>query len=241
MQYDATSYGENWAESYDQHFPSPSDGSLELLCELSGGGPVLELGPGTGRIAGPLAESGLVVHGVEASEPMLERLRQKWGQAVKIVGKDFSRFQTQEQYGLVFVVFNTFFALLTQDDQTNCMRCVAESLRPGGLFLLELFVPDLGRFDRGQRLATIALDQTLCRMESSIHNQAEQTVETQIVSITPAGVSLKPIKLRYAWPAELDLMARLAGLERVHRWGGWDRRKFDSESSFHISVYRKPG
>jgi SAM-dependent methyltransferase len=240
MYYDAKSYGEVWADSYDQHFPSPTEGSLELIRELAGTGPVLELGPGTGRMAGPLAAGGLTVHGVEASEAMIARLRERWGPDIKVVGDDFSHFSVQDSYSLAFVVFNTFFALLTQDAQVNCMQCVADALKPGGQFLMELFVPDLGRFDRGQRLATIALDESLCRLEASVHNLAEQQVESQIVSITSTGINLKPIKLRYAWPAEVDLMARMAGLERVHRWGGWQRQPFSSDSNFHVTVYRKP-
>ena len=240
MHYDAESYGEAWAGVYDQHFPNPSEGSLELLREFAGEGPLLELGPGTGRMAGPLSRSGLSVHGVEASELMLERLHERWGDCVQIVGREFSDFESPHRYSLCFVAFNTFFALLSQRAQVRCMQCVADVLKPGGFFLLEVFVPDLGRFDRGQRLATLGLDHSLCRMEASVHNQVEQTVETQLMTITPSGIQMRPVKVRYAWPAELDLMAEIAGLEKAHRWGGWLKQPFTSSATSHITVYRKP-
>ena len=240
MHYDSQSYGEIWADCYDRHFPAPAEGCLELLRDLAGAGPVLELGPGTGRIAGPLCAGGLTVHGVEASEAMLKRLRDPWGDDIRIVGKDFSDFQSDQSYPFCFVVFNTFFALLTQDAQVRCMQCVADVLQPGGHFLLELFVPDLGRFDRGQRLATLGVEEGSCRVEASRHDLTQQVVESQVMTFSESGIELKPIKVRYAWPAEIDLMARLAGLEKVHRWSGWSKQPFTSESNSHLSVYRKP-
>jgi len=240
MQYDPWTYGDIWAETYDKNFPEPNDGSLELLRELGGSGPVLELGVGTGRMAGPLSDS-LQVDGVEASPKMKEQLKNRWGDSVEIVAHDFSNFSLSRKYSLVFVAFNTFFALLTQEDQVECMRSVASVLKPGGKFLLELFVPDLGRFDRGQRFSTLALDNSSCKVEASVHDSIGQTIQTQVMTFTSNGTDLKPIKLRYAWPAEVDLMARLAGLSRLERWGGWKKQPFDSQSVQHISVYGKEG
>jgi len=143
-------------------------------------------------------------------------------------------------FSLIFIAFNTFFALLTQDDQVRCFANVAERLDPGGCFSLEGFVPDVARFDRGQRVHVMNLDMDLVRLDVSLHRPVEQRVDAQHVVITGDGVRLVPVALRYAWPSELDLMARLARLRLRHRWAGWNREPFDADSQKHISVYEKP-
>jgi SAM-dependent methyltransferase len=238
--YEPETYGEQIADVYDDLHGMDPTAAVELLASLAGDGPVLELGVGTGRVALPLAARGNEVHGVDASHAMVERLRSKpGGDDIRVTFGDIADVAVDGTFSLVFVVFNTFFAILDQDDQMRCMANVAARLAPGGRFLLECFVPDPCRFDRGQRLSVWSLELDQLRLEAARHRPAQQRVEAQHVLVTPAGVRLVPLALRYAWPAELDLMARLAGLRLAHRWGGWNREPFDDDSSSHVSVYEK--
>ena len=154
---------------------------------------------------------------------------------------DFAAFELEERFSLAYVVFNTFFGLLTQDDQVRCFGSVAYHLAPAGRFLLECFVPDLGRFDRGQRLAVTEIEDEAIRVEATLHDPVGQRVKSRIVRLTESGSRFYPLEARYCWPPELDLMARLAGLKLEHRWGGWDEEPFTAASGNHVSVYRKPG
>ena len=134
----------------------------------------------------------------------------------------------------------TFFALVTQDEQLRCFANVARRLEPGGCFAMEGFVPDVARFDRGQRVHVMSMDVDRVRLDVSRHHPVDQRVDAQHVVLSPTGVRLVPVVLRYAWPSELDLMARLAGLQLRDRWGGWNREPFDDDSAKHVSVYEKP-
>jgi SAM-dependent methyltransferase len=242
--YVPSTYGDRIADVYDSWPGTPTDTeqAVSFLAGLAGGGPVLELGIGTGRIALPLLEGGLEVHGIDASEGMIEKLQAKprGGQIPVTIG-DFADFDLRGEYSLVFVVFNTFFALLSQESQVSCMASVARHLAPGGLFVLEAFVPDISRFDRGQRTETLRVDADHVRMEATRHDPATQRVYSQHVLISDGNVQLYPVQLRYAWPSELDLMARLAGMRLRERWSDWERRPFDSSSGRHISVYELAG
>jgi hypothetical protein len=177
---------------------------------------------------------------------MVERLRAKpGGAAIPVTPGDFADvgtlpLPTPGGFAVVLVVFNTFFALLTQDEQVRCFAGVAARLAPGGAFVLEAFVPDLGRFERGQRTGTQALALDRVRLEVSIHDPVEQRVRSQHVVLDQQGVRLFPVQIRYAWPSELDLMARLAGLRLAERWSGWRGEPFVARSPRHVSVYRKP-
>jgi SAM-dependent methyltransferase len=212
---------------------------VSFLAELAGTGPALELGIGTGRVALPLAERGVEVHGIDASEAMVEQLRSKpGGDRIPITLKDFADVGVEGAFSLVFVVFNTFFALVNQEDQVRCFRAVAECLTPDGVFILEAFVPDVARFDRyHQRVEAgdLTLDQV--RLEVSRHDPVTQRIDGQHVVISEKETKLYPVHLRYAWPSELDLMARLAGLRLSERWGSWRRDPFNESSERHISVY----
>lgn len=241
--YDASTYGDGIADVYDAWYPGGDPGPIvDRLEALSGDGPVLELGIGTGRIAIPLAAAGVTVHGIDASEAMVEKLRAKPGAAgIGVTVSDFADFQVEDRFSLVFVVFNTFFGILTQDDQVRGFQCVADHLAPSGRFLLECFVPDLGRFDRGQRLAVAAIEEGGIRIEAAMYDPVRQLVRAQVVAMMESGSRFYPLQVRYCWPSELDLMARLAGLELEHRWGGWNEEPFTAESGTHVSVYRKAG
>lgn len=242
-EYEASTYGDEIADVYDTWYPGGNPESMvDRLVALGGDGPALELGIGTGRIAIPLAARGVPVHGIDASAAMVEKLRSKPGAAdIVVTLGDFAAFELQERFSLAYVVFNTFFALLTQDDQVRCFGNVADHLAPEGRFLLECFVPDLGRFDRGQRFGVHALEDDGIRIEATLHDAVRQRVRSRIVSLTADGSRFYPLEARYCWPSELDLMARLAGLELEHRWGGWNEEPFTAASERHVSVYRKAG
>jgi len=240
--YGPETYGEQIADVYDEwHAGMDPAATVEVLASLAGSGPVLELGIGTGRVAIPLAARGLEVHGIDASPPMVERMRAKpGGERIGVTFGQLADVAVDRAFSLIFIVFNTFFALLSQDDQVRCFSNVARRLEPGGCFAMEAFVPDVARFDRGQRVHAINLDVDRVRLDVSLHRPVEQRVDAQHVVITGEGVRLVPVALRYAWPPELDLMARLARLRLRHRWGGWDRAPFVDDSQKHVSVYEKP-
>lgn len=240
--YGPSTYGDGVADVYDAWYSGGDPGPVvRRLTGLAGDGPVLELGVGTGRIAIPLSAAGVSVHGIDASPVMIEKLRAKPGaESVQTIIGDFAELDLADRYTLVYVVFNTFFSLLEQDDQVCCFRGVAEHLQPGGRFLLECFVPDLERYDRGQRLAVAAIDEDGIRLEASLHDRVGQMVKARIVSLAEGGARFYPLQARYCWPSELDLMARLAGLELEHRWGGWNEEPFTAASGNHVSVYQKP-
>jgi len=143
-------------------------------------------------------------------------------------------------YSLIFVAFNTFFALGSQEEQVRCFANVAKRLRPGGLFLIEAFVPDLTRFTRGQIVQAVQVGVDEVKLEASRHDPLTQRTYSQHVLITEGGVKLYPVQLRYAWPAEIDLMARLAGMRLRERWGDWRRTPFTAASINHISIYELP-
>ena len=238
--YDPSTYGDQIADVYDSLFGDPDQSAIAILAELAGKGPALELGIGTGRIALPLSERGVVVHGIDASTAMIERLRKKPGGAdIPVVLGDFSRMSIEKRFALIFIAFNTFFGLQTQEEQIRCFRSVASHLSEDGLFLIEAFVPDMTRFDRGQRLAVSRIEPDKVWIEAARHNASMQLVDSQLVRLSNEGVRMFPVRIRYAWPAELDLMAQLAGLALRNRWGGWQRQPFSSASSFHVSVYAR--
>ena len=238
--YDASTYGERVADIYDEQHGYLEGSETDLLAELARGGRVLELGVGTGRVALPLAARGLEVHGIDASPAMIERLRAKpGGEAVIVHAGDFADVGADGTFSLVYVVFNTFFALLSQDEQVRCFRNVAERLADGGVFLVEAFVPNPSIYVGGQAVRAVNITTDVVNLHAARHDLATQTVFGQQIIIDERGVRLYPIKLRYAWPSELDLMARLAGLRLRERWGGWRREPFTARSEKHVSVYER--
>jgi SAM-dependent methyltransferase len=238
--YTPSTYGDEIAEFYDGLHGEASPRAVATLAELAGSGPALELGIGTGRLALPLRELGVRVRGVDASRAMIERLRAKPGGAdIAVAVGDFSRVTLDETFALVFVAFNTFFNLLTAEDQVQCFRNVATMLRPDGVFLIEAFVPDLGRFDRGQRLAVSRMEPTAVWVEAAVHDSSNQLVDAQLVRLSSEGIRLFPVRVRYAWPSELDLMAQIAGLRLRERWAGWAKETFSTASTSHVTVYER--
>jgi SAM-dependent methyltransferase len=228
--YDESTYGERIADIYDsfyETFRKDAPAAVEFLAPLAKGRRVLELGIGTGRIALPLVERGIKMYGVDASPAMVERLRAKPGGAdIPVEMGSFANLKTGGRFSLIYVVFNTFFALLSQDDQVRCFTRVAKRLTSDGAFVMEAFMPDLTRFDHGQRTSTTLMSDERTILEISQIDAAAQKVRAQHLLIDD-----------FAYPPELDLMARIAGMRLRERWGGWDRRPFTSESPMHISVY----
>jgi SAM-dependent methyltransferase len=243
-EYGPSTYGDRIAGAYDEWFRLPTDTeeAVEFLAGMAGTGPVLELGIGTGRIALPLVERGIEVRGVDASESMVARLREKpGGDRVMVTMGDFADVgQLMEgRFSLVFVVFNTFFGLLTQDDQVRCFQGVARHLANDGAFVMQAFVPDIPRFDRGQRVEAMDVGTDIVHLEASRYDPVTQRVHSQHIVVEEGQTRLFPVSLRFSYPSELDLMARLAGMQLRERWGGWDRKPFDSASQIHISVWER--
>ena len=239
--FDETTFGTLNADDYDAlHDPGTTAESVALISKLAGQGRILELAIGTGRMALPLVALGHDVSGIEGSPLMVEKLRTKpGGEAIEVVIGDFADVAIDGPFDHVFLVFNTFFNLLSQEAQVRCFANVAQRLTEGGTFLVETFVPDQSGFADGQRVQTKRLDMTTVWLEAALHDPVRQLLEFQRIRITQDGVRMVPLPMRYAWPSEIDLMARLAGLSLRDRWGGWDRRPFDASSKMHVSVYQK--
>lgn len=237
---DISTYGERIADIYDDLYSTYNEAMIPALADLSRGGRALELGIGTGRIALPLAQEGIEVHGLDVSPAMVSKLRAKpGGEAIPVTFGNFADVAVEGEFSLVYVVFNTFFGLLSQEEQLRCFRNVAQHLPPDGVFLLELFVPDVARFKAGQNLKAIKVTSEGITLDVSLHDPVNQRITAQHVIIRESGVKLYPVQLRYVWPSELDLMAQLAGLRLHQRWGNWQRSPFTSNSGAHISIYKK--
>jgi SAM-dependent methyltransferase len=238
--YDASSYGEGLADVYDEWYGAEADPIvLDALERLAGPGPVLELGVGTGRLAVPLAARGVAVHGVDSSPAMLARLAAKPGaDRVATTCADMAGTEPAGPFALVFATTNTFFNLHEPHDQERCFANVTARLVPGGRFAIEVFVP-AEKPPSGRRFAVrdIALDRVVLSVTQT--EADEQTAFGQHIEITEAGgVRLRPWRIRWAAPAQLDDLARRAGLVLEARWAGWAGQPFTTESAHHVSVYR---
>lgn len=236
--YQPETYGQRIANTYDEWYDFLDEATVPVLTELAGAGRALELGIGTGRIAIPLLEAGVPVEGIDASEAMVARLHAKpGGNAIPVVIGDLADVAVEGEYTLIYVVFNTFFCLLTQEDQVRCFRNVAQHLSPEGSFLIEAFVPDPARLAARQSVRSTMMSEDFVRLDISQYDTATQIVTSQLVLLSEEGIHLHPVKLRLVWPSELDLMAQLAGLELRHRWANWRKDPFASSSTAHVSVY----
>lgn len=223
--YGPSTYSDRWADLYDewtdQRLGTSTRATIDGLADLAAGGRVLELAIGTGRLGLGLAERGIEVHGIDASEVMVARLRDKpGGGAIPVTIGDFADVNVDGSFTLVFVAFNTFFALTTQNDQVRCFHNVARHLTDNGVFVIEAFVPDLGRFDGGQMVRALRVTGELVDLEASTHDAATQTVTSQHVVISEEGLRLQPVHLRYAcrvsstsWPVWPDSRCVSGGLD----------------------------
>jgi len=237
--YSDETYGERVAGVYDEWHSEYDPLAIDALAELAHNGKALELGIGTGRIALPLSEHNVEVYGIDAAPSMISRLRSKPGaDRITVTQGSFADVAVEGAFALVYVVFNTFFALSSQEEQVRCFRNVAARLTRGGCFVIEAFVPDLTRFDHGQANWATKVTEDVVELDVGRHDQATQRVTSQKVVITDGNVRLYPVQIRYAWPSELDLMAQLAGMRLRERWSSWKREPFTSESGKHISIYQ---
>jgi hypothetical protein len=235
-----TSFGEEAAEVYDQRDRrEDTPATVAFLEQLAAGGPALELAIGTGRIALPLAARGVVVDGIDFSTSMVAKLQAKpGGDQIAVTIGNFADVPIPGTYRLIYLVFNTLFNLLTQDDQVRCFQNVASHLTADGTFVVEAFVPSyLTRLRTDQYVDAEAIGVDEVTLDVGRHDPVKQLLEESHVVLTREGVRLFPIVCRYAWPSELDLMARIAGLRLKDRYGDWNREPFTSTSSKHISVY----
>jgi|SRR5436190_5472521 SAM-dependent methyltransferase len=231
----AARYDESSAEMFD---PAVVDPVVDFLAGLAGDGAALELGIGTGRIALPLARRGVRVHGIDLSQAMVVRLRAKPGaERIGVTVGDFATTTVAGRFSLAYLVFNTINNLTTQDEQVACFQNVAAHLEPGGCFVVEVGVPALQRLPPGETVRAFHLSAT--RLGFDEYDVASQGLVSHHYSIVDGRLEVGSIPFRYVWPAELDLMARLAGMTLRERWSDWKREPFTSDSTGHVSVWEK--
>lgn len=240
--FDPSAYGKHVADDYDELYADldPTD-TVDALVALADGGRVLELGIGTGRVALPLLERGVQVAGIEGSPDMARQLAAKpRGNEIPVTIGDFSSVQAGQDFAVVALVFNTIYALPSQDAQVAVFRNAALHLRSGGVFAVETWIPDLGAFRNGTAVRPVDIGEGAVVLEVAQIHPADQTMRTHKVSLGgPGGLKVWPAHHRYAWPPELDLMAQLAGMRLVHRWEDWRGTPFTDTSRAHVSVWRK--
>jgi SAM-dependent methyltransferase len=228
------------ADSTDMFDPSVLEPAVDFLAGLAGSGSALELGIGTGRLALPLSRRGVRVQGIDLSPAMVERLRAKPGaEHIGVTIGDFATTVVGGTFNLAYLVYNTITNLTTQDEQVECFRTVARQLETGGCFVVEVFVPALQRLPPGETVRAFHLSPT--RLGFDEYDVATQTLSSHHYVVEDGHLRTCSMPFRYVWPAELDLMARLAGMRLRERWSDWGREPFTSESSSHISVWQKTG
>ncbi len=242
-----------WDEQAAAEYDTPGEGrfapevlgpTVEVLRELAAGGRALELAIGTGRVAIPLHEAGVEVTGIELSEPMVARLREKAdAEQIPVVLGDMTTARAGEGFTLVYLVFNTISNLLTQAQQVECFRSAARHLAPGGCFVIELGVPDLRSLVPGHG-GTVEVSEPGYLLVDTYDTVSQQLVSHHLRFDPPVdgarGARIGRTPQRYIWPSELDLMAQLAGFALEDRWADWDRSAFTADSRSHVSVYRLP-
>ena len=239
--YGPETFGKLNAEDYDElHDPGTTAETVDLIAELAGDARVLELAIGTGRVALPLAKRGVRIEGIDASEEMVAKLRAKpGGDAIPVTIGDMADARVEGPFDFAFLIFNTLFNLTSQEAQVRCFQNTAARLTEGGGFLVEAFVPDLTRFKDGQLVRTRHVSKNAVTIETAVHDPVSQVINHQYIRVKDGAVKLVPLPMRYAFPAEIDLMAKLAGLTLDQRWGGWHREPFTAGSKMHVSLYRK--
>ncbi len=232
----ARGYRESVAAWYEPHVVEPA---VDVLARLAGDGSALELGIGSGRVALPLAERGVPVSGIELSPAMVDELRAlTGGEAVPVVVGDMTTASAGSGHTVVYLVFNTITNLLTQQEQVACFRNAARHLAPGGYFVVEVFVPALRRLPPGQQACPFAVSDDYLGFDR--YDVTEQRLVSHHYRSTAGAVTSFTSRHRYVWPAELDLMAQLAGLLPYERVADWHGRPFTDDSESHVSTWRRP-
>jgi SAM-dependent methyltransferase len=232
----AARYDEASAEMFD---PSVVDPAVELLAEMAGSGRALEFAIGTGRIALPLAQRGVTVHGIDMSTAMVARLRAKpGGEDIDVTIGDFATTTVDGSFSLVYLVYNTIGNLTTQAAQVACFRNAAVHLEPGGCFVIEVGVPELRRLPPGEIFHVFGASEDSWGIDE--YDVATQGLVSHHIENVDGRLERFSAPYRYVWPSELDLMAELAGMRFLERWGGWKREPFTNESRTHVSVWKTP-
>ncbi len=234
-------FDEPVAARYDESSafaPEIVDPTVDFLANLAADGPALEFGIGTGRIAIPLAERGVPVHGIDLSAAMTERLHAKpGGERIDVEIGDFASTTVEGSFALVYLVFNTIQNLTTQEAQLGCFRNAAAHLQPGGHFVIEVGIPELQQLPPGETVHTYRLEET--RMDFDEYDVANQGLISHHFRLEDGQWERWSVPFRYVWPSELDLMAELAGLYPHERWSGWNREPFTSDSHKLVAVWEK--
>jgi SAM-dependent methyltransferase len=236
-------FGEAVAERYDESTadlsgPASVDPVVDFLVDLCFDGTALELGIGTGRIALPLSQRGIRVHGIDLSEAMVAMLRAKpGGEQIDVTVGDFATTTVEGRFSVAYLVFNTIMNLTSQDEQIACFQNVAAHLQPGGCFVIEVMVPDLQRLPPGETVRPFTV--TATRLGFDEYDVASQGLISHHYWAVDGKLKGESMPFRYVWPAELDLMARLAGMSLRGRWTNWKREPFTSDSRQHVSVWEK--
>jgi SAM-dependent methyltransferase len=229
----AARYDETSAEMFE---PAVIQPVVDLLVELAAGGRALELGIGTGRIALPLAARGVSVDGIELSKAMAARLHAKpGGEDIDVAIGDFATTTVEGSFSLAYLVYNTIGNLTTQAEQVACFRNVAAHLEPGGCFVIELGVPGLRTLPPGERFQVFYGSENYWGIDE--YDVANQGLISHHLESVDGRLARFSMPFRYAWPAELDLMAQIAGMKLRERWSGWNREPFTGESTKHVSVW----
>lgn len=237
-------FDEPLAARYDQIYadlfePAVVDPAVDFLAELAGQGAALELGIGTGRLALPLVQRGIDLHGIDLSQAMVARLRGKPGaERIGVTIGDFATTRVEGRFMVAYLVRNTIMNLTTQDEQVACFHNVAAHLQPGGCFVMEVLVPGLQRLPPGETFQAFKVSPT--RLGFDEIDIASQGLVSHHYLVVDGRLKAWSVPFRYMWPAELDLMARLAGIWLRERWSGWKREPFTSDSTMHVSVWEKP-
>lgn len=232
----AARYDESSADMFD---PTVVEPAVDFLVELAGKGRALELGIGTGRIALPLAQRGVPVHGIELSKAMVARLRAKPGaEAVGVTIGNMATTRVDGTFSVAYLVFNTIMNLTTQAAQVACFRNVAEHLESGGTFVVEVGVPGLQHLPPGETFHAFHVSEARWGMDE--YDVRNQELTSHHFEVIDGKLERFSAPFRYVWPSELDLMAQLAGMTLRERWAGWSREPFTSESETHVSVWEKP-
>ena len=236
-------FGKEVAERYDDdesmNNPAVINPVVDFLSCLARGGPVLEFGIGTGRIALPLSQKGIRVQGIDLSSDMVAQLQSKpEANSIGVTIGDFATTKVNGNFSLVFLVFNTITNLITQDAQVECFRNAATHLEPGGCFVIETFIPELRLLPPGETIRPHQFNQS--HFDFDTYNVATQELVSHHYRNVDGAFQGHSLPFRYVWPSELDLMAKIAGMKLRERWSDWNRQPYTNESTAHVSVWEKP-
>jgi hypothetical protein len=231
----ARHYDSDAADMFD---PAVLEPAVSFLADLAGPGPALEFGIGTGRVAIPLSQRGISVHGIDLSPDMLARLEAKPGaDGIEVTVGDFATTSVAGSFRLAYLVFNTIENLTSQDDQVECFGNASTHLESGGYFVIEVAVPQLQRLPPGETVRPFTV--TPAHLGFDEFDIARQGLVSHHYNVENGQLRVTSVPFRYVWPAELDLMARLAGMTLRERWASWRREPFTSASTSHVSVWQK--